>query len=58
MEVIDFCARHDITADIGLITVNEINEAFERLEKGEVKYRFVIDIDGSKKRGKLVQSPH
>lgn len=49
-EVINFCAQHNITADIELITVNEINEAFERLEKGDVKYRFVIDIAGSKKQ--------
>lgn len=43
-EVLDFCAEHNITADIELIQANEINEAFERLEKGDVKYRFVIDI--------------
>ncbi|WP_339878817.1 NAD(P)-dependent alcohol dehydrogenase [uncultured Algoriphagus sp.] len=43
-EVIDFCAEHNITADIELIKPSEINEAFERLEKGDVKYRFVIDI--------------
>ncbi|WPV01157.1 hypothetical protein SNE26_05185 [Mucilaginibacter sp. cycad4] len=39
---------HNITADIELITVNDIIEAFERLEKGDIKYRFVIDIAGSK----------
>lgn len=43
-EVLDFCAKHNITADIELIGVNEINNAFERLEKGDVKYRFVIDL--------------
>ncbi|RMG54252.1 MAG: NAD(P)-dependent alcohol dehydrogenase [Bacteroidetes bacterium] len=43
-EVIDFCARHQITADIELITPADINVAFSRLEKGDVKYRFVIDI--------------
>lgn len=43
-EVIDFCAEHGITADIELINPSEINEAFERLEKGDVKYRFVIDL--------------
>ena len=43
-EVLDFCAEHNITADIELISVNQINEAFERLEKGDVKYRFVIDM--------------
>jgi alcohol dehydrogenase (NADP+) len=43
-EVLDFCAEHGITADIELINVNQINEAFERLEKNDVKYRFVIDM--------------
>ncbi|MCC8144126.1 MAG: NAD(P)-dependent alcohol dehydrogenase [Tannerellaceae bacterium] len=43
-EVIDFCAKHHITADIELINIQDVNEAFERLEKGQVKYRFVIDM--------------
>jgi len=43
-EVLDFCAAHGVTADIELIDVQHVNEAFERLEKGDVKYRFVIDI--------------
>lgn len=43
-EVLDFCAKHNITAEIELINAEQINEAFERLEKGEVKYRFVIDM--------------
>ena len=43
-EVLDFCAEHNVTADIELINVDQINEAFERLEKGDVKYRFVIDM--------------
>lgn len=43
-EVLDFCAEHNITAEIELININQINEAFERLEKGDVKYRFVIDM--------------
>lgn len=43
-EVLDFCARHNITADIELINVNQVNEAFDRLEKGDVKYRFVVDM--------------
>jgi uncharacterized zinc-type alcohol dehydrogenase-like protein len=47
-EVLDFCATHHITADIELIGVSEVNEAFERLEKGDVKYRFVIDMAGLK----------
>lgn len=47
-EVLDFCAAHSITADIELIKVNQINEAFDRLEKGDVKYRFVIDMGSLK----------
>ncbi|WP_102409125.1 NAD(P)-dependent alcohol dehydrogenase [Parabacteroides bouchesdurhonensis] len=43
-EVIDFCAEHGITAQIELIRINQINEAFRRLEKNDVKYRFVIDM--------------
>jgi uncharacterized zinc-type alcohol dehydrogenase-like protein len=49
-EVIDFCAKHGITADIELITVDQINEALERLEKGDVKYRFVIDLASLKNK--------
>lgn len=43
-EVLDFCAEHDITADIELIKPSEINQAFKRLIAGDVKYRFVIDM--------------
>jgi uncharacterized zinc-type alcohol dehydrogenase-like protein len=43
-EVLDFCAEHNITADIEIININQINEAFERMLKGDVKYRFVIDM--------------
>ena len=43
-EMLDFCAQHQITADIELIDIDEINVAFERLQKGDVKYRFVIDM--------------
>jgi len=47
-EMLDFCAKHNITADIELIKVEEINEAFVRLQKGDVKYRFVIDLSTMK----------
>ena len=43
-EVLDFCAQHNITSDIELIKMDEVNKAFERLIKGDVKYRFVIDM--------------
>lgn len=43
-EMLDFCAEHGLTADIELIPIAKINEAFDRLVKGDVKYRFVIDM--------------
>ena len=43
-EVLDFCAEHGIVADIELIRADQINAAYERMLKGDVKYRFVIDI--------------
>src|ERR1700743_563728 len=43
-EMLDFCAEHGITSDIELIKIQKINEAYERLLKGDVKYRFVIDM--------------
>ena len=48
-EMLDFCAKHNITADIELIKVQQINDAFIRLQKGDVKYRFVIDMTSLKK---------
>jgi uncharacterized zinc-type alcohol dehydrogenase-like protein len=43
-EMLDFCAEHGITCDIELIRMQQVNEAFERLLKSDVKYRFVIDM--------------
>jgi len=48
-EMLNFCAKHNITAEIELINIQQINEAFERLAKGDVKYRFVIDMASLKK---------
>ena len=42
--MLDFCGKHNITADIELIPIDKINEAYERVIKADVKYRFVIDI--------------
>lgn len=42
-QMLDFCAKHGIVADIELIRADGINEAYERMMKGDVKYRFVID---------------
>lgn len=43
-EMLDFCAKHAITADIEIIAMQQINEAYERMLKSDVKYRFVIDL--------------
>ena len=43
-EVIDFCAKNNIVADVEVIPIQKINEAYERMLKGDVKYRFVIDM--------------
>ncbi len=43
-EMLDFCAEHGIVSDIEMIRIQQINEAFDRLAKSDVKYRFVIDM--------------
>jgi len=43
-EMLDFCGEHNIVSDIEIIKIQDINEAYERLLKGDVKYRFVIDM--------------
>jgi len=45
-EMLDFCGEHGITSDIELINFNQVNEAYERILKSDVKYRFVIDVNG------------
>lgn len=43
-EMLDFCAEHNITSDIELIPIQQVNIAYERMLKSDVKYRFVIDM--------------
>lgn len=43
-EMLDYCAEHNIVSDIELIDIKDINKAYERMLKSDVKYRFVIDI--------------
>ena len=43
-EMLDFCGKHNIVSDIERIPIQKINEAYERVIKGDVRYRFVIDI--------------
>ena len=43
-EMLDFCGEHGIVCDIEMLDIRHINEAYERMQKGDVKYRFVIDM--------------
>lgn len=47
-EMLDYCAEHDITSDVEVIPIQQVNEAYERTLKGDVKYRFVIDLKSLK----------
>lgn len=51
-EMLDFCAEHNITSDVEVIEASQINEAYERMMKSDVKYRFVIDIASMKSQDK------
>jgi len=48
--MLDFCGEHGITSDVEVIRIQEINEAYERMLKSDVKYRFVIDLASLKTR--------
>lgn len=43
-EMLDYCAAHNIVSDVEVINIKDINEAYERMLKGDVRYRFVIDM--------------
>ena len=43
-EMLDFCAKHQIVCDIELVPIQRVNEAYERVLKSDVRYRFVIDM--------------
>jgi uncharacterized zinc-type alcohol dehydrogenase-like protein len=43
-EMLDFCAEHNITCDVEMLDIHNINNAYKRMKKGDVKYRFVIDM--------------
>lgn len=49
-EMLDFCGEHNIVSDVEMIHIDQINEAYDRLLKGDVKYRFVIDMDSLKNK--------
>jgi len=48
-DLLDFCGEHGITADVEMIDIAAINEAYERVLKSDVKYRFVIDMASLRK---------
>ncbi len=43
-EMLDFCGKHSLTADVEVIPIQKVNEAYERLIRSDVKYRFSIDM--------------
>ncbi|APR81286.1 Alcohol dehydrogenase [Minicystis rosea] len=43
-EMLDYCAAHGIVSDVEVIPVQQVNEAYERMLRGDVRYRFVIDV--------------
>jgi alcohol dehydrogenase (NADP+) len=43
-ETLDFCARKNVVSEVEMIRIDQINEAYERLERSDVRYRFVIDM--------------
>ena len=47
-EMLDFCGEHNVVCDIEMINIQDINEAYDRLQKSDVKYRFVIDMKSLK----------
>ncbi|HTP70206.1 MAG TPA: NAD(P)-dependent alcohol dehydrogenase, partial [Dongiaceae bacterium] len=48
-EMLDYCGQHGIVSDVEIIPIQQINQAYDRLLKGDVKYRFVIDNSSLKK---------
>jgi len=47
-EMLEYCGQHNITADVEMISIQQVNEAFERMLRQDVKYRFVIDMNSLK----------
>ena len=47
-EMLDFCAEHGITSDVEVIPIQQVNEAYERVVSGDVRFRFVIDLESLK----------
>jgi uncharacterized zinc-type alcohol dehydrogenase-like protein len=43
-EMLDFCGKHGVVSDVEVIPIQKVNEAYERMLKSDVRYRFVIDM--------------
>ncbi len=43
--MLDFCAEHQIPSDVEVIPIQQVNEAYDRVVKGDVRFRFVIDLE-------------
>jgi uncharacterized zinc-type alcohol dehydrogenase-like protein len=54
-EMLDFCGEHNISSDIEVINIQDINAAYQRMLKSDVKYRFVIDMASLKAEPKEEQ---
>jgi uncharacterized zinc-type alcohol dehydrogenase-like protein len=50
-EVLEFCAEHGISCDVEMLDIRNINEAYERMKRSDVRYRFVIDMATLKDQG-------
>ncbi|MGI4758500.1 MAG: NAD(P)-dependent alcohol dehydrogenase [Janthinobacterium lividum] len=48
-DVLDFCAEHNVTPDIQLISIEDVNDAYDKVEDGDVRFRYVIDMASLKK---------
>lgn len=50
-EVLEFCEKKGLTSMIEIVKMDQVNEAIERLERNDVRYRFVVDVAGSNLEG-------
>jgi uncharacterized zinc-type alcohol dehydrogenase-like protein len=48
-EILDFCAEHDIGPEIEMIPIDDINDAYKKVESGDVRFRYVIDMSTLKR---------
>ena len=54
--MLDFCGKHNLPRDIEVIPIQKVNEAYDRVVKSDVRYRFVIDMASLKARRKFTPS--